>query len=458
MCLWVYAVIAARLRNAWLLLASLVFYTWGSGGLVLLLAVSTVVDFITGAVVQRGRDQGNRQLVKLGVGVSVATNLSMLGYFKYANFFVEQVNALSIAGIDWTEVALPVGISFFTFQSMSYTIDIARGRADHLRNPLDLGLYVALFPQLVAGPIVRFHEISAQITHRTVATSAIANGAVRFAHGLGKKVVIADSVAPIADAAFAADDPSLIAAWAGIVAYTVQIYFDFSGYSDMAIGLGMMLGFTFPENFRRPYSAVSITDFWRRWHITLSNWFRDYVYIPLGGSRATSRRTLVNLGAVFLLTGLWHGANWTFIAWGVFHGSLLMMERLTGQRPLEIERPLERIARRIVVLVLVMVGWVLFRAANIDAAMTYITDLFTPGGELPSTLSDAASNRAVLAMVIGVASWALPADLVTGRFLIGTSSPRTVSVARVATVVAVFPLALVTVASGSFSPFLYFQF
>lgn len=461
-CLGGYFLIGPRWRNNWLLLSSLAFYTWGGGALVVLLIISTTVDYAMGWVVGSGVTTGNRLRIRLGVTGSVLVNLALLSYFKYANFFVEQLNGLGqrfgLEEIAWTSVVLPIGISFFTFQSMSYTIDVARGRVPHLRNPLDFALYVTLFPQLVAGPIVRFHEISHQIHEREVGVERFAQGAVRFAHGLAKKVLIADAVAPVANAAF---DSTLAeigpaAAWLGIVAYTIQIYFDFSGYSDMAIGLGTMLGFDFPENFRRPYSAVSITDFWRRWHITMSNWFRDYLYIPLGGSRRTSGRTLANLWIVFVMTGIWHGANWTFLLWGLYHGFLLMAERVTKQRPVGQEASWAPL-RRAGVLLAVMLGWVLFRSPSASAAWDYLGAMFTLGGITPEALIDATDTRALLAIGIGAASVLVPGSVVGGLVVTGWRGLRGVAV-RVAEIAVAFPLTLVVVASGSFSPFLYYQF
>jgi len=461
-CLGGYYLLRPRWRNGWLLLSSLAFYTWGGGALVSLLIISTAVDYAMGRVVASGLTTGNRSRVRLGVTGSVVVNLALLSYFKYANFFVEQLNSLGQRfGFEesaWTSVILPIGISFFTFQSMSYTIDVSRGRVSHLRNPLDFGLYVTLFPQLVAGPIVRFHEVSEQLTNRVVSLDRFALGATRFAHGLAKKVLIADAVAPISDAAFASDALGLgpAGAWLGIAAYTIQIYFDFSGYSDMAIGLGSMLGFDFPENFRRPYSAVSITDFWRRWHITLSNWFRDYVYIPLGGSRGSGARTMANLWIVFILTGIWHGAAWTFLLWGLFHGFLLVVERLTGQRPVGDGASWAPL-RRAGVLLAVMLGWVLFRSPTAGAAWEYIGAMFTAGGLTPQAITDALDTRAVRAMGFGVASVLLPGNMVGGLIVTGWQGIRGAAV-RVAEVAVAFPLALIVVASGSFSPFLYYQF
>ncbi|MEA3501844.1 MAG: MBOAT family protein, partial [Actinomycetota bacterium] len=361
--------------------------------------------------------------------------------------------------IAWTSIILPIGISFYTFQSMSYTIDLSRGRAERVRNPVDFAVYVTMFPQLVAGPIVRFHEISAQLTDRHVSLNRFALGATRFAHGLAKKVLIGDAVAPIVNAAFAADPATLspAAAWLGIAAFTIQIYFDFSGYSDMAIGLGMMMGFRFPENFLRPYSAVSMTDFWRRWHITLSNWFRDYLYIPLGGSRGTKARTMVNLWIVFLLVGLWHGAAWTFILWGAYNGLLLVVERATGQRPVGDDDASWAPVRRASVLLLVMVGWVIFRSPTVAGAMDYIGAMFSAGGVTPDSITGALDVRAVIALAIGVASVLLPGTVVGGLVL---TKWRGIdgTVARLAEMAVVFPLALIAVASGTFSPFLYYQF
>ncbi|MEA3510732.1 MAG: MBOAT family protein, partial [Actinomycetota bacterium] len=435
----------------------------GMGAFVVLLIISASVDFAMGWVVSSGVAAGNRTQVRLGVAGSVGVNLALLGYFKYANFFVEQFNTFGqrfgFEQIAWTSIILPIGISFYTFQSMSYTLDLSRGRAERVRNPVDFAVYVTMFPQLVAGPIVRFHEISAQLINRSLSLDRFALGATRFAHGLAKKVLIGDAVAPIVDAAFAADPLTMspVAAWLGIAAFTIQIYFDFSGYTDMAIGMGMMLGFDFPENFRRPYSAVSMTDFWRRWHITLSNWFRDYLYIPLGGSRGTKTRTMVNLWIVFLLVGLWHGAAWTFILWGAYNGLLLAAERATGQRPVGDDDTSWVPLRRASVLFLVMVGWVIFRSPTVAGAMDYIGAMFTSGGVTPDSITAVLDGRAMIAMAIGVASVLLPGTVVGGLIL---TKWRGIdgTVARVAEMAVVFPLALIAVASGTFSPFLYYQF
>lgn len=452
-------------RNLLLLLASLLFYLWGGGALIFLLLLSIGSNWVLGLLLWRYRDAGPGPR-RWFVAASVVVNLGILGYFKYANFFVDQFNALVVAAggtaTPWAEVILPIGISFYTFQSMSYVFDLARGVSRPLRNPLDFALYVALFPQLIAGPIVRFHELEAQIRSRPHALDNLTAGTSRFALGLAKKVIVADTVGAVADQVFALapGQQTTATVWLGVVAYTVQIYFDFSGYSDMAIGLGRMFGFRFPENFNRPYSALSITDFWRRWHITLSNWFRDYLYIPLGGSRGTAARTGFNLVFVFLVTGLWHGANWTFVLWGLYHGFWLILERLTGARHLEgADRSLAwRIARRASVLLIVMFGWVLFRARDLDQALHLWERMVVPDGKpLAPVVASLVGPGLLLCLAVGVASFFLPGTFRAAAWLGHADRQRRAAMAGVVMLL-LFPLALVLALSGTFSPFLYFQF
>ncbi len=460
--LGLYRLVPRRFENSVLLLASVLFYTWSGGAFIAILAVSIVVDYFAGWLVARARDQGRRRTMRLGIGLSVGVNLGLLAYFKYANFVVRELNdlgaALDLGTIAWTTIGLPIGISFFTFQSMSYTIDLARGRAEHLRNPLDFALYVALFPQLICGPIVRYHEISAQIRERHTRLDDMADGVVRFVHGLVKKVVVADAAGALADATFAlpGDQLNTATAWLGVGAYTLQIYFDFSGYSDMAIGLGRMFGFTFPENFRRPYSAISITDFWRRWHITLSSWLRDYLYIPLGGSRGGLGATYRNLVIVFLLTGIWHGANWTFLLWGVFHGVLLVVERITGQRPTD-GSSLEGL-RRLMVLLLVMLGWVVFRADSVTHAAEIYAAMFSFSGfALAPEVAMAMTHRVALVTALAALVVFLPRDFVAGPQLV-ESHGSFATLGRLVWLGGGAVVATTLIASGNFSPFLYFQF
>jgi alginate O-acetyltransferase complex protein AlgI len=389
----VYYLLPRRARHLGLTALSYLFYGWANPAFMFLMATSTAIDYACGLALagrlgrpgpgpieplviggQRTRGQ------KLAVTVSVISNLSLLGFFKYFNFGVDSWNAV-IGVLGLTElrldsvlrVALPLGISFYTFQSMSYSIDVYRGRTAALSNLIDFACYVSMFPQLVAGPIIRFNEIAEQLKSRTHNWEKFARGAAFVALGMAKKVLLANPCGKIADATFNAGSVLPLDAWYGVTAYAFQIYFDFSGYSDMAIGLGLMLGFTFPKNFDSPYKSGSITEFWRRWHISLSTWLRDYLYIPLGGNRKGARRTYANLLLVMLLGGLWHGAAWKFVIWGGFHGALLALERLRGKASLVpgLPRPL----RVGFTFFLVLISWVFFRADSLGAAVRYLGNM-----------------------------------------------------------------------------------
>ena len=458
-----YLVVPPRWRSALLASASLGFYVWGAGALLYLFLVSIAINLAAGRLIGAAKDAADEPRAARLTVIAVAANLLILGFWKYAVFVVAQVDSvLGLVGGDIGEpsIALPIGISFFTFHGISYVVDIHRGRARPMRRLADYVQYMAFFPQLIAGPIVRYHEINDQIRTpppRSDRLGDIADGFPRFALGLCKKVLVADQVGAIADAAFAAGGGGLnsTTAWLGVLAYTVQIYFDFSGYSDMAIGLARMFGFRFPENFNRPYSAVSMTDFWRRWHMSLSRWFRDYVYVPLGGNRLGTRTTVRNLLFVFLLTGAWHGAAWTFVLWGLFHGALLVGERLTGLNTLADDRAV--VVRRAATLLLVIVGWVLFRADSLgEAGNFYRAMLAFDFGPLPAAVDAAVTPQALLVLAAGLVTVALPRDLVLGRLLEGDWTGRPLQ-ARLA-VLAIVPWAGIAVAAGSFSPFLYFQF
>ena len=449
-----------RLRNGLLVTASLGFYAWGAGGFVLALVASVAANYVIGARLERRVDAGDRTAARRLLALGVVLNVALLGWFKYANLAVATWNAgLAEAGLPvlpWAEVILPIGISFFTFHSLSYLVDVYRGTARHLVSPLDFALYITFFPQLIAGPIVRFHEIRDQLETRRETFDAFAAGVYRFSFGLAKKVIIADSVAPLANAAFGLSPGELntSAALLGLLAYTVQLYFDFSGYSDMALGLALMFGIRFPENFDRPYASRSITEFWRRWHMSLSRWFRDYLYIPLGGNRGTNAATYRNLVIVFLVTGLWHGANWTFVAWGAYHGLLLLLERAAGVGRGARPRPRPWQA---VTVVLVMLGWVLFRSPSIEHALGYLGAFFRPAGQLPVDVALAAEPLALACLAIGCASVLIPTSWVTGVRL---QRPDLLAnrLARLATAAVLLPAGLLLVLTGSFSPFLYFQF
>ncbi len=456
-----YWVLPTRFRNLTLATTSLVFYALGGKSYVWLLIAMIVANFLAGLLIDSTRQKSTRR-ANLVLSVTVGTNLCVLGAWKYAGFAADQADSLA-GRLGWDlpaiSLALPLGISFFTFHCISYVVDISRGTRPALRSPVDFTAYIAQFPQLVAGPIVRFHEIAEQLSETgRDRIGDFAAGAPRFALGLSKKVLIADSVAPIADAAFGLSSADLgwVSAWVGIIAYTVQIYFDFSGYSDMAIGLARMFGFRFPENFDRPYSAVSITDFWRRWHLSLSSWFRDYLYIPLGGNRRGSLRTYRNLFIVFLLTGLWHGANWTFVIWGLYHGIWLIFERRTNLAT--VKRRSMMPIRRAMTLLTVMVGWVFFRSSDIDKAWHYLSVMVNPHIEAPVVEFEAALTHGhVMWLVIGSLSVLLPATFRLGR-LLEDGRGWVPAIGRFAVLALVAPYAAALVASGTFSPFLYFQF
>jgi alginate O-acetyltransferase complex protein AlgI len=451
------------LRNLVLVLASLLFYAWGAGWIVVVLVGSIALNGWFGLGIERAMEGGGRRRAQSILAVAVVFNVGLLAWFKYANFAVDTLDgalgAVGIAGPPWTTVVLPIGISFYTFHALSYLVDIYRGTARHLSNPIDFALYIVFFPQLVAGPIVRFHEIRDQLLARTETADKFASGVYRFCHGLGKKVLIADTVAPVANAAFATPTGELntMTAVVGVVAYAVQLYFDFSGYTDMALGIAMMFGIHLPENFDRPYASRSITEFWRRWHMSLSRWFRDYLYIPLGGNRGSSWQTYRNLVIVFLIVGLWHGAAWTFVLWGAFHGVMLLIERASGVGRGDDAGAGRQLLGRVRTIGLVLFAWILFRSPDLPYALGFMGALLRPGGGLTLDVAFALDPLAAIALLIGVSSVLLPRDWVTGVRLERDATPAT-RLLRLAAVGAVFPASLVFLVAAGFSPFLYFQF
>ena len=311
-------------KNLFLLIVSLVFYAWGEPKYVFLMIFSILINYVFGLLMDKHRE--NKKRLKLMLVLSVAIDLGLLSVFKYTDFIITNINSIFNTGFDLLNIALPIGISFYTFQAMSYTIDVYRDNVRVQRNLIDFGMYITMFPQLIAGPIVRYADVQDQLAERSVTTADFSEGIMRFVVGLGKKVLLANQMGAVWTDIYAlGGDVSALMAWTGAVAFTFQIYFDFSGYSDMAIGLGRMFGFKFPENFRYPYESVSITDFWRRWHITLSTWFKEYLYIPLGGNRRGLARQALNLLIVWSLTGFWHGAGWNFVMWGLYYFAILFI-------------------------------------------------------------------------------------------------------------------------------------
>lgn len=365
-------------RNYWLLIVSLCFYAWGEPVYVFLMLASIIGNYLLGLWMAKTQGQTQRQLILL---VSVILNLGILFYFKYYDFVVKNLNTFLGFHLSQRYLPLPIGISFFTFQAMSYVIDLYRKTTPVQKNPCYLALYISFFPQLIAGPIVRYNTIEKQICSRTVSLDSFEAGVCRFLQGLFKKILLANVLAVTAEQVFglaAERNLPLVTAWLGALAYTFQIYFDFSGYSDMAIGLGKMFGFEFEENFRHPYISRSVSEFWNRWHISLGQWFRDYVYFPLGGSRVSKKKLVRNLAVVWLLTGIWHGAAWRFILWGVLYGIIITVEKLTGF-PKKAKNPVVVVGYSLVTFLLVVMGWVLFGATDLRSALYQLSSMFGIG-------------------------------------------------------------------------------
>ncbi len=372
--LLVYFASPRKARNFVLLVFSLIFYAWGEPVYISLLLVSSVVDYVNGRCLERFEGQRGKQRIFLII--SLVVNLSLLGVFKYATLFITTSNSLFGTGFKDPALALPLGISFFTFQTMSYSMDVYMGNVKAEHNFIDYMAYVSMFPQLVAGPIVRYEEVSIELKNRKETLAGFTSGMQRFLFGIFKKVLIANQMSRLWDTISAMPDRSVMMAWLGALAFTFRIYFDFSGYSDMAIGLGKIMGFNYPENFNYPYTCTSITDFWRRWHMTLSGWFRDYVYIPLGGNRKGMARQIFNIGVVWALTGFWHGASWNYLLWGLYYFVILLIEKLSkGKFPGILPTWLARIYS----LFVVMVGWIIFAVEDFKQLGKYLADAFIFG-------------------------------------------------------------------------------
>ncbi|ACT04673.1 MBOAT family O-acyltransferase [Paenibacillus sp. JDR-2] len=444
-----------RGKNLILFLASLVFYAWGEPVYIVIMLISTVTDYSFGLLLSKPEWGPKRR--KGIVVASVIVNLALLSYFKYADFAVSNLNALLGTDIPLTELALPIGISFYTFQSMSYIIDVYRGTAKAQRNWIDFGTFVALFPQLVAGPIVQYNTLAEQLKERRVTMEMFAEGVRRFIIGLAKKVLLANNIGLLWHAVSDADAGTLpvLTAWLGIIAFAFQIYFDFSGYSDMAIGLGLMFGFRFNENFNKPYTAQSITDFWRRWHISLSTWFRDYVYIPLGGNRKGLPKQLRNILIVWLLTGIWHGAAWNFMLWGLYFGIILIFEKWAGLRLLS-RAP--RWIRHVYASLLILIGWVLFAFDELPKAGGYLKAMFGLSGQPvwnDGTVYFLYTNLGLLAVLV-LASIAWRKRTAPARE--NGSLSAVCSLAGFAWLFVLFFLSVSYLVDATFNPFLYFRF
>lgn len=369
----IYYRVSERFHNILLLVFSLAFYAWGGPEYLLVMFLSILVNYIMGLVVFTVREKHFK--LKIALCVTVLLNLLLLGYFKYFDFFIENINFIFCTEFTKLDIVLPIGISFYTFQGLSYVIDVKNGKGEVQRNPLKVALYISFFPQLIAGPIVRYETVASELECRHADRNDMSYGMGRFVVGLAKKILLANEFGQIADQYFAlkAGELSIVTAWIGAVAYTLQIYYDFSGYSDMAIGLGRIFGFHFPENFNYPYISKSVTDFWRRWHISLSTWFRDYVYIPLGGNRCSGGRHIFNIFFVWTLTGIWHGASWNFLIWGMYYAFLLILEKVFLVKYAD---RLPDFLKGVMTMLLVTVGWVIFRADTLSHACTVLKSMF----------------------------------------------------------------------------------
>lgn len=439
-------------RNLFLLIVSLVFYAWGEPKYVFLMIFSILVNYIFGRLMDKNR--GRQKRMKLLLVLSVVIDLGLLSVFKYTDFIITNVNAIFGSSFDLLNIALPIGISFYTFQAMSYTIDVYRDDVRVQKNLIDFGMYITMFPQLIAGPIVRYADVQDQLAERSVTTADFSEGVMRFVVGLGKKVLLANQMGAVWSEIYAlGGDVSALMAWTGAIAYTFQIYFDFSGYSDMAIGLGRMFGFKFPENFRYPYQSVSITDFWRRWHITLSTWFKEYLYIPLGGNRCGLARQALNLLIVWSLTGFWHGAGWNFVMWGLYYFVILFIEKLFLLKALD---KLPKLFRHVYALLLIVIGWVIFASDDVSVLLPYLGSMFGANGAVGGMDVYTLFTKAVLIVICCVASTELPKRL----FLSATGAMNEKAAFTIKSVmtIALLALSMILLIGDSYNPFLYFRF
>jgi len=441
-------------RNTFLFIGSLFFYFWGEKSLTIIMLCSIVINYFSGIGIAYLQQQ--KRAVKPLLAIAIIANLSFLLYYKYFDFFLDNISYFGFkSAFEDSEIILPIGISFFTFQGISYLIDLHRKDVTCQKNIIHLGLYISFFPQLIAGPIIRYHDIASELKSRVITKNLFAEGLERFIRGLAKKVIIANSLALIADQTFDIDPTNLptAVAWLGIICYTLQIYFDFSGYSDMAIGLGKMLGFNFKENFNYPYISKSIKEFWKRWHISLSTWFKDYLYIPLGGNKKGALLTYRNLLIVFFITGFWHGASYNFIFWGLFHGAFLILEKTKGSL---IEK-LPNSIKHIYVLLVAIVGWVFFRAETFNDAIVYLQHLFTPttdGNYIPFIY---VNNYFVFVLCLAIIFATPVRKVISQKF----TPEKFEAIQLISTYGFHFLLLLFSImelAQSSYNPFIYFRF
>lgn len=455
--LFVYYISKEKYRNIILLFFSLIFYSWGEPKYIVLMLISILVNYIFGRILDKCNKKKNKKIVLI---VSIVFNLGLLVYFKYFNFIATNIdNIIGQNVIPNKNIVLPIGISFYTFQIMSYIIDLYRGDIKVQKNLLNLALYISFFPQLIAGPIVKYKDIDEQLQKRTVTIEKFSNGIKRFVYGLAKKVIFANTLAYIADTIFNSNIEllNMPIAWLGAICYTLQIYFDFSGYSDMAIGLGKMFGFEFMENFNLPYISESITEFWRRWHISLSTWFKEYLYIPLGGNRKGKIRTYINLLIVFLATGIWHGASWNFVVWGLFNGFFLVIERIKLKELLDKNKL--KFVNHIYALLVIIFGWVLFRADTLRSALQYMKIMIIPSKQLANFDTSLIINNRNIIMIIVVILFSGILQTIFNK-LKNKEKIKEVyhRYFEVIVISLLMFISIMMLASNTYNPFIYFRF
>ncbi len=456
-----YFILPKKARNFLLVVSSLIFYAWGEPIYVTIMVFSILFNWVIGIIIDKfKRKNGNADehsaIEKILLAFCCFVNLGALSFFKYTNFFIDNVNSIFDLSIEVMEIVLPVGISFYTFQTLSYVIDVYRGSVKVQKNLIDFAAFVTMFPQLIAGPIVRYSDIEIELTDRKESFELVANGIIRFIVGLGKKVLLANKAGALWDTIYAelGGEMTVGMAWIGALAYTFQIYFDFSGYSDMAIGLGKMFGFKFPENFNYPYISDSITDFWRRWHITLSSWFKEYVYIPLGGNRKGKARQIVNLFIVWALTGLWHGASWNFVLWGVYFFVLLMIEKLFL---LKIFKKIPKFISHIYSLIFIIIGWIIFACTSLSDILAYIKNMFYGSLSSPMTIYVLSTNIIIL-IIMCIASTPFPKNIAKKVASKLSLSDEMRFIVKATAAMIVFVLSIAYLTGDSYNPFLYYRF
>ena len=439
-----------RFHNPILLAASIIFYAWGEPKYLAIMLLTILINYAGAIAVEKFNSHKKFWLIS-----TIVVDLGLLIYFKYFNFIIDNINNLFHAHISALDVIMPIGISFYTFQALSYVIDVFRGDCKAQKDVYKLALYICLFPQLIAGPIVKYHDVAEQIEDREVNFDKVNTGVKRFIIGLSKKMLIANTLGAIADKIFTqpADTFSPLVAWLGSISYTLQLYYDFSGYSDMAIGLGLIFGFQFMENFNYPYISKSITEFWRRWHISLSTWFKQYLYIPLGGNRISKNRTYINLGIVFLLTGVWHGASWNFVFWGLWNGFFIILEKMTGWHN-DTDKVPVKILKHIYTIFVFVLGWVMFRADNMTYAWTYLKNMFglVPVHDITYTMMYYVDNVEIVTLLAGILC-AMP--IFKNMIYVENKAAK---LAVNVWLMVLFILSSAAIAASTYNPFIYFRF